>query len=185
MKTKSVQPVASFVTSGICNLKRTGLEINKNPSFDVWVTIGESLRSLGGGVLWWIGDWLNYGEKNYGSKYTQVMASTDYDYQTLRDAKWLSSKIELSRRRDNLSWSHHQEVAALEPTEQDKLLSDAEANGWTRNQLRTKIRETKHPPNDAPSEDKQIEALQRAFNKLSPEGRSAFLQWAERQSDTP
>jgi hypothetical protein len=36
----------------------------------------------------------------------------------------VSSRVELSRRRDNLSWSHHREVAPLEPAEQDKILGN-------------------------------------------------------------
>ena len=65
-------------------------------------------------VMFWIGDWLNYGEKaNYGDKYTQALEVTKYDYQTLRDAAWVSGRIQLSDRSDNLSWTHHRAVAAL------------------------------------------------------------------------
>jgi hypothetical protein len=49
----------------------------------------------------------------------QTISSSDYEYQTLRDAVWVSSRIELSRRRDNLTWGHHREVASWEPEEQD------------------------------------------------------------------
>jgi hypothetical protein len=39
---------------------------------------------------------------------------------------WVASRFELSRRRDNLSFSHHREVAALPPEEADDLLDRAD-----------------------------------------------------------
>ena len=40
--------------------------------------------------------------------------TADYSYQTLMDSKWITDRIEFSRRRENLSFSHHKEVAALD-----------------------------------------------------------------------
>ena len=36
-------------------------------------------------------------------------------YQALRDYKWVADNVELSLRNDNLTWSHHREIAKLEP----------------------------------------------------------------------
>jgi N6-adenosine-specific RNA methylase IME4 len=52
----------------------------------------------------------------------------------------VASRVETSRRREVLSWSHHKEVAALEPAEQDAWLDRAEAEGWTRMDLRSAIK---------------------------------------------
>jgi hypothetical protein len=54
-------------------------------------------------VHFWIGDWLNYGEQKWGEMYTQALDATEFDYGTLRDDKWISSKIQLSDRSDNLA----------------------------------------------------------------------------------
>ena len=54
-------------------------------------------------TLWWIGDWLNEGEQQYGEMYAQALDATELEYGTLRTAKWICGRIELSRRRDNLS----------------------------------------------------------------------------------
>ena len=35
----------------------------------------------------WIGDWLNYGERKWGEKYKEALEKTGYDYQTLRNDK--------------------------------------------------------------------------------------------------
>jgi hypothetical protein len=47
-------------------------------------------------------------------------------YQACRDAAFVSAKFELSRRRDNLTFKHHREVAALLAAEADALLDWAE-----------------------------------------------------------
>ena len=49
--------------------------------------------------------------------YSQALEATEYEEGTLRNDKFISGKFELSRRRENLSHSHHAEVASLEPEE--------------------------------------------------------------------
>lgn len=105
------------------SLSKCGIVPNGNPSFEDWQTLGQWLRFAEGAVHWWIGDWLNYGEQKWGEMYAQAIDATGFDYETLKADKWVSAKIELVRRRTNLSWSHHQEVAAMEPKDQDELLS--------------------------------------------------------------
>lgn len=61
-----------------------------------------------------------HGERAYGRKYAAALERTGYDYGTLRDAKGVATSVELSRRRDNLTWAHHREVAALGPAEQGR-----------------------------------------------------------------
>ena len=57
--------------------------------------------------MWWLGDWLNFGESRYGETYSQALDATGYEYATLRQAKWAASRYEMSMRIDNLSWTHH------------------------------------------------------------------------------
>ncbi len=68
----------------------------------------------------------------YGETYSQVLDATDYDYETLRDAAWVSRKVGLPCRKDSLSFSHHKEVATLEPADQDEWLAIAENQGLTK-----------------------------------------------------
>lgn len=105
------------------------------PTFEEWLAFGENIKSAEKGVHFWIGDWLNYGEAKWGEVYKQAIKSMRFEYQTLRNDKWVSSRIELSRRRDNLSFKHHAEVAACTPEEQDLLLDHAEAQGWSAKKL--------------------------------------------------
>ncbi len=60
-------------------------------------------------------------------------------------------RIEPSRRREVLSWSHHREVAALEPEDADALLDKAEAEGWTRQELRRQAKRVKIGNTGAPT----------------------------------
>jgi len=52
----------------------------------------------------------------------------------------VARRFELERRRDNLSFAHHAEVAPLTQPEQDYWLRVAEEKGWSRNQLRREVR---------------------------------------------
>lgn len=108
-------------------------------SFEQWSEIGGTLKRIERSVMWWIGDWLRYGEQRYGEMYTQALDKTEYSYQTLNDAKWVAGEIEISRRRENLSWSHHKEVAARSHEEQEELLDCADAQKWSRNELRAEV----------------------------------------------
>ena len=105
---------------------RTGLVLSPSMSFDEWQNIGARLDEIDGAIKWWIGDWLNFGEQHYGEMYSQAVLVTGYDYQTLANQKWVSSRFELSRRRENLSFSHHAAVASLPPEKADALLDQAE-----------------------------------------------------------
>jgi hypothetical protein len=50
-----------------------------------------------------------------------------------------SRAIEPERRREGLSWSHHHEVAHLDPAQQDVALSLAEGEGWSWTDLRERL----------------------------------------------
>jgi hypothetical protein len=124
-------------------LTPVGLEVRGEPSFEEWREAGEVLRYMEGSTHWWLGDWLNLGEQSYGEMYLKAEAAIgdSLSYGTLRNCKSVAGKVELSRRRDNLSFAHHQEVAPLPPRDQTKWLKQAEDEGWTRAQLRAALRD--------------------------------------------
>jgi hypothetical protein len=85
---------------------------------------------------WSIGDWARAGEK-WGDKYEAVIEATGLSYQGVADTKYVSAAFpDFSRRRENLSFKHHREVAALPPERADELLSLAEMNRWSTRRLR-------------------------------------------------
>ena len=102
--------------------------------------LGSLLSGVKNTLRWWIGDWCSYGEHHYGATYAAALAETGYDYKTLANAKYVAGRFEFSRRRENLSWSHHAEVAALESAEADAWLDRAVAKHWSQRTLRAQMK---------------------------------------------
>jgi hypothetical protein len=117
----------------------TGLAMADGLPFVEWQKMGATLATMELGVNWWIGDWLNYGERQYGEKYTQAITETGRRAQTLMNLAWVASRVEISRRREIVSWSVHAEVAKLDPAEQDRILDQAEAHGWSVRETREAV----------------------------------------------
>jgi len=128
----------NIIYSGF-ELRKNGIKPIGNPTFEQWEKVGEFIKKSGQSVQFWLGDWLNYGEGRWGEKYTQALDATDYALGTLQNSSWVANSVPSSRRHENLSFSHHQNVAHLEPKDQDKWLSEAEKNGWTVFEMRQEI----------------------------------------------
>jgi hypothetical protein len=105
---------------------------------------------------WWLGDWIRYGNTKFGEKYSRVSAITGYDRQTLMNMVYVASRFEISRRRENLSWSHHETVASLEPAEQDSWLGLAADQKLSVADLRVEIRA--HKRTDDPDANGKAES---------------------------
>src|SRR5947209_3946595 len=86
-----------------------GLEPIGKPTFDDWKQCGKYIYKMNQSVHFALGDWLCYGELTWGDTYRIAAEETGFDIQTLRHDKWVASRIDLARRHDNLSFSHHKE----------------------------------------------------------------------------
>ena len=128
-----------FVVSSF-RLSPTGLSPIGEPSIDQWQEVGEFIRHSSKAVHFWIGDWLNFGESAWGERYTQALDETHYDYQTLRNDKWVTSRIPPERRVPELSFTHHKEVADLPSDEQDELLAIARDQGLNYEKFRKVVK---------------------------------------------
>lgn len=124
-----------------CKLTSKGATFETGLSFEKWQAIGSTLRYLEKSVLFWIGDWINYGEKAYGEKYSQALEVTGYDQGTLQNAAWVCSNVEISRRREDVLFSHHVEVASLSPEKQDEMLDQTSQERLSVRELRKEIQE--------------------------------------------
>jgi hypothetical protein len=123
-----------------CKITRTSLEIPERTTYEEWERIGGTLQSFYRANKFWIGDWLNFGERKYGETFSQAIEETDFEYHTLQNYKWVANKIEMSLRKDNLSFSHHNLVAGMESKEQKKWLDKAEKEGWDVRTLKEQIK---------------------------------------------
>ena len=163
MSTKLVPERKDFLTlpKGV-EVTRTGLKITAPLSYAEWEALGSHLQAVHRSVLFWIGDWLMWGQGKYGERYAQAVNATGYAVQTLMNAQSASSGIEFSRRSGDLSWSHHAEVAKAEPTEQTRLLEAAVENQLSVRQLRDEVKKKNNPEITAAPEE---ETASRAFSK--------------------
>jgi N6-adenosine-specific RNA methylase IME4 len=121
-------------------LTPVGLEITGKPTVPEWEECGTFLRRAEGAVQWWIGDWINYGEWAYGDKYRHATEMTGFDYQTLRNSAWVARSIDVSLRRDNISYSIYKELAVLNAERQRYWLARVIDEGLTVAQLRAELR---------------------------------------------
>ena len=119
------------VRPGEVSYGAVGLALAPGMAYARWEVIGRALWAMEWGRLWWLGDWLAYGERAYGERAAQAEALGGYDYATLSGAQWVCSRIDADRRRPALSFAHHREVAALEPAEQERWLTAAPRAGWS------------------------------------------------------
>jgi hypothetical protein len=117
-----------------------GLQFPAHLSFERWLGVGRQLSDIYTSSAWCLGDWLVFGEAAYVGRYREAIEQTSLDYQTLRNYAWVVKRFSLSRRRDNLSFGHHAEVAALPEAEQEFWLRKAEEFGWPVKRLRREVR---------------------------------------------
>lgn len=86
-------------------------------TIEEWGDIGRRLNQLHSATLWWVGDWLLYGEQAFGELYSQFLEDSGYTESALKTYRWVSSRYSIDDRRPDLSWSHHRLVAVF-PTEE-------------------------------------------------------------------
>lgn len=111
-------------------------ELNANE----WAAAGRRIGAVGRCIQWLLGDWIAYGNAKFGERYARAAKITGYDTQTLMNMVYVASRFEISRRRENLSWSHHETLAALDVDEQDHWLDQAQVNRWSIADLRMMLR---------------------------------------------
>jgi hypothetical protein len=119
-----------------CN--RTSLVLPEDLDKEAWLSVGRSLREISSGFMWWLGDWIRFANEKWGEKYDAAI-SLGFAYQTALNAVSVAKKFEFSRRRENLSWGHHEAVAYLEEPFADAFLDDAIAHQWSQKELRKQV----------------------------------------------
>jgi len=98
-----------------------GLEFPGDLPFERWQGIGERLGRAHDRIQWFIGDWWNYGVPRYGHR-QQAAEEWGIPLQTCDNYASVARRFPHYRRRENLPFSHHAEVAFLPEHEADQLL---------------------------------------------------------------
>ena len=113
-----------------------------------WTVAGRRLGAIGRCGQWGIGDWIRYGNSRFGERYSRAARITGYDAQTLMNMVYVASRYEVSRRRENLSWSHHETLASLDPEAQDRWLDRAAIERLSIADLRLELRDWRRRSTD-------------------------------------
>jgi hypothetical protein len=119
-------------------ISKTGMTLPKDTSYEIWEEAGKSIRLAGKSIMWWLGDWLVFGDDHFKDKFSQAVDATGYDPGTLTNVMSVCRNV-AHKIRCGLSFEHHKEVAGLDPKEQAKFLDKAQRHNWTRAELRGAI----------------------------------------------
>jgi hypothetical protein len=121
-------------------LTPTALTLLDELDFEEWEEIGARLGQLRDMTAWAFGDWLLFGEAVYGELAAQGIEATGRSKITLLEYVRVARQVPPSRRRPQLSFTHHQLVASKTPAEQIEWLDRAEANHWSVEEFRGMLR---------------------------------------------
>ena len=124
----------------------TALRIPAGMAYGDWKRVGTHLALVADSSSWWLGDWIVYGQGQYGKRYLEAIEATHLDYQTLRNYAWVARKFAPPRRRPTLSFQHHLEVAGLSEDEQETWLDRAHIFRWSKAQLRRQLKQARIEP---------------------------------------
>lgn len=129
-------------------IHRIGLEFVGEVSEDEYEIFGQTLLQIDTAYQWIVGDYLAYGvDNNYGmaKEFADKLGRSEG---TVNNWTSICRQVTFSRRRENLSFKHHVEVASLPSDQQEYWLQQAEiGNGkegdehkvWSAKRLRQEI----------------------------------------------
>jgi hypothetical protein len=169
---------------------KVGLRIPEGLSFVGWERAGQQISRVVDSAAWCLGDWLVWGQQRYADRYRHAVARVGLDYQTLRNYAWVARRFELFRRRVELSFQHHAEVASMPPDQQDMWLAQAARLGWSRNQLRQAVhdgREIAEPGAENKTVLPRMQVPQQAverWQRAAQQSRSDLRQWVVETLDS-
>lgn len=104
------------------SLTATGAKFMPDLAYEDWAEIGDRLASHEASFLWVVGDWMIYGAEHYGAKAIQLAAATGLTERTVYNATSVCRRVDRSVRREELSFKHHDAVAAQTGDMQEALL---------------------------------------------------------------
>lgn len=188
----SLQPSSGLVGSSSNTIAKCGVSLTKNSlqfanelTYEEWESIGAELFRVDQSWQWWVGDWINYGEKKFGQTYEQALVLTERSCGQLRIVSHIASEFEMLRRR-NISFAHHQSVASLDHSQQDEILDQAEREGKSRQWVRDRVKEIKGESmsdgDDEPKDDCKLSQFKRFWSECSDLSKAAIRLWMEEQA---
>lgn len=124
-------------------LTLTGYVLPDGLSYEEWAHEGTVLVTIAKASAWWVGDWLLYGEHQFGEKYAQAVEVTGLSVQTLKNAQWVSDRIPPRERDPEIPHSYYRAAAALDPKDRRVLLKRAKNEGMNEGEVRARAQHIK------------------------------------------
>lgn len=145
-ETSAAVPLFGFIQT------RIGLRIDDEqpPTEDQWQKLGEYLAWMEGSIQWLVGDWMNYGEANFGERASQIIDATGWNLDTIKQYAWVAKEVPISRRDPKLSFFCHRVVAALPASDQKRWLKKAKDDGLDVETLKLEVQAEQSPDRNAP-----------------------------------
>jgi site-specific DNA-methyltransferase (adenine-specific) len=122
---------------------RLSLRFDPRTPYEAWIAETTGLLEVARGIQWLVGDALAFGEMMYGERAAQVYDSDRYSFETVTRMARTARAIEPGRRRPNVPFAIHADVAALPLPEQEALLNLASDQGLRRDEIRILVRQTR------------------------------------------
>lgn len=118
--------ITKFELPKYCKATETSLTFSDDTPYEVWEEVGKNLKVFGGAIQLWLGDWLNFGEKRYGNKYTKALEETSYELKTLQNFATVAGRTEETRNKyptsGSLSMGHWDSIASIAKKLQEFVL---------------------------------------------------------------
>lgn len=132
-----LEPIRAFAQEGALTAVSLDLSVGEDEvTFETYIGLGTYLGIVSRATMWWVGDWLVYGEGRFGERWSQALDVTGLSEQTLVSRMYVARNVPPDRRRVGLAYSVHQVVAPLGAREQKTWLDRAAKNHWNAKQLR-------------------------------------------------
>jgi len=143
-------------SSGPFQVTPDGLVITGKPTLEQWAGVGPAIARNRSAWTWALGDWIAYGGaiKAWGEKYDAILSDIPgLSYERASSLRSVSARFPRPARqqilaavnptfRAKLGWSFFQTLAPLQnDTQVTRLLKVAEGQRWTRDELRTHVRD--------------------------------------------
>lgn len=137
---------AELFTVGQFTVTPVGLRWKGTPEMDQWEVVGPTLTRMRDGIQWAIGDWLNYGDEHYADegRYEAAAELTGLKRGYLQNLKSISRTFAITKRFQDLSWSHHALVAGFSEDVRDQMLRRAITEDLSWEALRVVARDARH-----------------------------------------
>jgi len=162
----------------LASVTEVGLVLSEHLSEGAWAeVIAEIVKSAARNgrqreaAAAWLGDLLNYGEEygfSYRGQIRDFAQAAGLQASTLRLYKLVAARIPLPVRRPKLSWSHHLEVGRVFADVEtiSRWLERAEKEGWSKSELRARIREARRTASGAKNAGSSATPVFRLLSEL-------------------